>query len=86
MHKKEFRDFVRSVIALPFLPIDQIEAAINKLRLMDMDMDEKMSKFQEYLLDYMEGTWVRRSFAPKLLNMWRKAADLTKTSYNSHMI
>ena len=64
------------------MPINQIEAAIDELRLMDMDKDseffEKMSKFQEHLLDYMEATWVRGNFAPKLWNMWRKASDLEK--------
>ena len=81
-----------NVIALPFLPINQIEAAIDELRLMDMDKDsefyEKMSKFQEDLLDYMEGTWVRGNFAPKLWNMWRKASDLTNNQnegYNSRI-
>ena len=41
MKEKEFRDFIRSVIALPFLPINQIESAIDTLRAMEMNKDSE---------------------------------------------
>ena len=82
MAEKEFRDFIRAVIALPFLPLNQIEAAVDDLRAMSLGKDsssfEKICKFQEEFLDYMEATWIRGNFSPKLWNMWKKSADLTK--------
>ena len=92
MNDKVFRDFIRSVIALPFLPMNQMEAAIDELRELEMDKEsdtyEEISQFQQKFLDYVESTWINGSFAPKLWNKWKKCSDLTNNQnegYNSQM-
>ena len=92
MSEKEFRDFVRCVIALPFLPLNQIEAAVDDLRAMALGKDsasyEKICIFQEEFLNYIESTWIRGNFPPKLWNMWKKSTDLTNNQnegYNSRI-
>ena len=62
MNEKCFRDFIRSAIALAFLPLNQIEAAIDDLITVDFEKDslcyEKMCAFKTEYLDYIESTWI----------------------------
>lgn len=55
---KEFRDFVRSVIAIAFLPLNLIEGVIDELRAIVFDSTsncvKKMTSFQATFLDYIE--------------------------------
>ena len=92
MTEKHFRDFIRSVIALAFLPLNQIEAAIDDLRAATFNEEsafyEKMNKFKDEYLDYIEDTWIHGSFPPKLWNQWKKASNLTNNNnegYNSRV-
>ena len=84
MTDKDFRDFVRSVTAMPFLPSNQIEAAIDDLRSMALSKEsesfDKICKFQEEYLDYIESTWIHGNFPPKLWNLWKKASNLTNNN------
>ena len=92
MNEKCFRDFIRSAIALAFLPLNQIEAAIDDLRTVDFEKDslcyEKMCAFKTEYLDYIESTWIYGNFKPKLWNQWKKSSNLTNNNnegYNSRV-
>ena len=84
MSDKNFRGFVRSTVALAFLPINQIEAAIDELRDTDFDQKsvnyEKMLQFRDAFLDYIEEVWINGHFAPKLWNQGKKAKDTTNNN------
>ena len=70
MTEKDFRRFVRSVVALAFLPLNQLEKAIDELRELVFNKEssdfEKMMQFKESFLDYIEDTWIHGHFAPKV--------------------
>ena len=92
MSEKKFRDFIRSVVALAFLPLNQIEAAIDELKAVEFEKDspayEQMTKFREEHLEYIESTWLYGSFQPKLWNQWKKSRNLTNNhneGYNSRI-
>ena len=46
---KEFRDFIRSVVAVAFLPPNQIEAAVDELRATEFDMNSQWVKVSSSL-------------------------------------
>ena len=54
MADKEFRNFVRSVVPLPFLPLNQLEGAIDELKATEFDKDAvfymQICKFKESFL------------------------------------
>ena len=60
---KEFRRFVRSVCALPFIEIENLERAIDELRDVSFDASSPyhndIIKFQESFLDYIEEVWIK---------------------------
>ena len=92
MQDRQFRGFVRSVVALAFLPLNQLEAAVDDLRAVEFDEDsafhENTTKFKEAFLNYLESTWLYGNFPPKLWNMWKKKANLTNNNnegYNSRI-
>ena len=92
MSEKKFRDFIRSVVALAFLPLNQIEAAIDELKAVEFEKDspayEQMTKLREKHLEYIESTWLYGSFQPKLWNHWKKSRNLTNNhneGYNSRI-
>ena len=92
MNEKQFRDFIRSVIALAFLPMNQIEAAVDDLRAVEFDKEitdyDKISAFKDQYLDYIETTWLYGNFPPKLWNQWKKTRNLTNNQnegYNSRI-
>ena len=84
MSDKNFRGFVRSTIALAFLPINQLEAAVDGLRETDFDKDsteyERMVEFRDRFLDYIEDVWIQGHFTPKLWNQWKKAKNTTNNN------
>ena len=89
---KDFRDFVRSVVALPFLPLNQIEAALDDLKLVSFDKEspyfEESVKFQEKFIQYVEDVWLYGNYPPKMWNQWKKTKNLTNNhneGYNSRI-
>lgn len=81
MVEKNFRGFVRSTIALAFLPINQLEAAIDDLRDIEFDKEssdyDKMMEFKDSFLDYVERVWIHGNFPPKVWNHWKKPSNTT---------
>ena len=63
---KTLRKFIRCVVALAFLPCNEIETVLDQLREMEMDKEspyyEEMKKFQERFCDYFQSTWIRLAF------------------------
>ena len=89
---KDFRDFVRSVIALPFLPLNQIEAAIDDLNQVEFDREspfyDEAIKFKNEFIKYMEDVWLYGNYTPKMWNHWRKPKKITNNNnegYNSRI-
>ena len=84
MVEKTFRNWVRSVLSLCFLPINKIEAAIDRLK--DMEFDKgcpeynKMVMFKYDFPDYIEDTWINGNYNPKIWNHWRKSKNLTNNN------
>ena len=81
MAEKAFRNWVRSVLGLAFLPINRIEAAADRKREEVFDKCsqyyEKMEKFKNDFLDYLEDTWIHGNYNPKIWNQWRKTKNLS---------
>ena len=81
---KEFREFVRSIVAVAFLPPNQIEAAVDDLRAIEFDMNspfiEKTSKFKDDFLDYLESTWMYGNYPVKMWNQWKQYKKLTNNN------
>ena len=89
---KEFRDFVRSMIALPFLPLNQIEAAVDDLKVVDFEKEspfyDEAVKFKNSFIKYFEDVWLYGNYPPKMWNQWRKSKNLTNNhneGYNSRI-
>ena len=84
MSDKTFRGFVRSTVALAFLPINQLESAIDDLRDVEFDRDsvnfDKMMGFRDSFLDYIEEFWIHGHFPPKMWNQWKKASNTTNNN------
>ena len=72
------------VLALAFLPINRIEAALDRKREEEFDKSspyfEKMSKFKDEFCGYIEDTWLNGNYNPKIWNQWRKSKNLTITN------
>jgi hypothetical protein len=90
MNEKSFRNWVRSVLAIAFLPINRIEGAIDRKRDHEFDKSspfyDKMEAFKTEFLDYMESTWINGNYSPKIWNQWKKTSNLTNNNnegYNS---
>ena len=68
-------------MAIPFLPIDLICAALDKLQEYEFDQSspflDKMVKFKEYFLLYIEETWLHGSYPPRMWNYWMKPSGVT---------
>ena len=62
-HNKLFRQFVRCVAALPFIPVNLLERSLDELRELAFDKDndqhEQMEQFKLTFCDYIEETWIR---------------------------
>ena len=84
MAEKEFRNWVRAVISIAFLPLNQMEAAIDRFREKQFESSspffKKMESFKEEFLNYMEDTWINGSYSPKMWNQWRKTSNLTNNN------
>ena len=65
----QVRDFVRSLAALPFLPINKLEAALDMLEDVSLDKDspyyDDFEKKKLELTDYIERIWIRYSLIQK---------------------
>ena len=92
MADKTFRNWIRSVLALPFLPINRIEAAVDRLREEQFDksspFSDKMESFKLEFCDYIEDVWLNGNYNPKIWNHWRKTKNLTNNNnegYNSRI-
>ena len=84
MAQRTFRNWTRSVLALAFLPINRIEAALDRKREEEFDKSspyfEKMSKFKDEFCGYIEDTWLNGNYNPKIWNKWRKSKNLTNNN------
>ena len=82
--KIRIREFVRSIVAVAFLPPNQIEAAVDDLRAIEFDMNspfiEKTSKFKDDFLDYLESTWMYGNYPVKMWNQWKQYKKLTNNN------
>ena len=84
MHEKVFRNWVRSVLSLAFLPLNQIEAAVDRKREVQFEKTspyyDKMEGFKNKFLDYIEDTWINGTYNPKVWNQWKKTSNLTNNN------
>ena len=62
-----FQNFVRQVVALPFLPLTQLDSAVDDLREFEFKQSsstyEKCCGFRDQLLDYFVNTWISGTVA-----------------------
>ena len=84
MNDKDFRNWVRSVLALPFLPLNRPENAVERLRhqLFDQSSESflEIEKFKHEFIQYIENVWIHGHFNPKIWNQWRKSRNLTNNN------
>ena len=84
MNEKSFRNWVRSVLAIAFLPPNRMEAAIDRRRAKEFDKSspfyDKIEAFKSKFLDYMEETWINGNYKMKMWNQWRKTSNLTNNN------
>ena len=84
MQDKGFRNWVRSVLALPFLPLNLLENAVDRLREQQFDKESEsyaeMEKFKHEFIKYIEDVWIHGHFNPKIWNQWRKSKNLTNNN------
>ena len=63
MRDREVRKFIRCIAALPFLPINRIEAILDQLE--EITLDKNSPFFDEFeqkklqVTDYIERVWIR---------------------------
>jgi hypothetical protein len=93
MDDKTFRNWIRSVLALPFLPINRIEAAVDRLREEQFDksspFSDKIENFKREFCEYNEDVRLSGNYNPKIWNQWRKTKNLNNNNnegYNSRII
>ena len=60
---KKFKYFIRAACALPFIKVNELEAAIDELREYDFDNSSPYYKdacqFRDSFLDYIEEVWIK---------------------------
>ena len=86
MNDKKFKTFVRSLVAIPFLPLNQIREALRSLAVTEFPRELESSKFK--LIEYLEKVWLVGKFPPKMWNLWGKSKELTNNrneGYNSRV-
>ena len=68
-------------MALPFLPLTQLDSAVDDLQDFSFDKSspnyDKIVEFQEQLLNYFVQTWIHGSFPPSMWNSWMRGNNLT---------
>ena len=75
----EFRDFVKSAIALAHLPLTDLEEGVEYLKSVQFD-DDKCKEFQNYLCTYIEEYWINGPFPPQVWNCFKRTEDLTNNN------
>ena len=87
-----FRTFIRIIGALPFLPINRLEAVLDILKEEKFDKNSeyhaKNIEFRDKFIAYFEQTWIRGHFPPEVWNHYTRPANITNNlseSYNSRM-
>ena len=82
----EFRLFIRCVLALPHVPIadveESLEALNNKIWAFN-ESDEKV-EFKEKFVQYVKDTWIEGVYPPQVWNCYARKVDLTNNNLESH--
>ena len=80
-NEPKFQKFVRCLVAVPFLPLADLERAVSELESFPFDASssnfQKMEDFKKILLHYFKSTWIEGMFPPRLWNCWLKTKNLT---------
>ena len=82
-----FRKFVRCIVGLPFLPIKEIQEAVDKLREVELE-DTDQINFQKEMLEYIERFWINGPFPPSVWSCWPRQRFNTNNhheAYNSRL-
>ena len=78
-----FAAFVQSLVALPYLPLEEITAALEELQEFKFDQEipekdhDKIEEFKSALLKYTNDQWVNGDFPPRVWNFFGHARNNT---------
>ena len=69
------------MVALPFLPINEVEAGFDSMKEYiftgnEADVQE-LNKFRDYFMDYFDNQWLNGDIRPSVWNFWMKPSGLT---------
>lgn len=77
-----FQIFVRQLVALPFLPMTELEDALEELKLYRFEQTSpsllhKLELFRDETCAYFASQWLYGDFPPRLWTCWGRSSDLT---------
>lgn len=76
-NNKKFKKFIQSVRALAYLPLTDIQSAIDtELKGWSFE-DERVENFKNLMIDYIQDYWVDGVFPPRVWNVWKHTDDAT---------
>ena len=83
----KFRKFVRCVVGLPFLPVNDLQKAVDWLETWKFDHPDH-ELFQREILAYITRFWINGPFPPQVWSVWARKRHNTNNhheSYNSRL-
>ena len=87
---EEFNDFVKAVLALPHMPLADLQETINiiEAKNWEFEHDEDKAAFKEKFLNHIQEYWVDGPIPPQVWNCFRRKVDLTNNNneaYNNYL-
>ena len=83
---QEFKLFIRCVLSLPHVPIEDIEDTLEILHAKNWDFGDSVEKheFKEKFLENIKEYWVNGVYPPQVWNCFRRKVDLTNNNNEAH--
>ena len=87
---EEFNDFVKAVLALPHVPLADLQETINIIETKNWEFEHDLDKaaFKEKFLNHIQQYWVDGPIPPQVWNCFRRKVDLTNNNneaYNNYL-
>ena len=83
---QEFKLFIRCVLSLPHVPVEDIERTLDILRTENWNFgdSEEKHQFKDTFLNHIKEYWVDGVYPPQVWNCFRRKVDLTNNNNEAH--
>ena len=82
----DFKLFVKCVLALPHVPLNDVQETIHLLdeKEWEFEEDEAKAAFKKKFLEYIQQYWIDGQVPPQVWNCFSRKVDLTNNNNESH--